>query len=126
MSLALALALLAAGVLAGTIGTAGGITSLVSYPALLAAGLSARSADVANIVALVGCWPGAALASRRELAGWAPWLRTWLPVTGVGAVTGSVLLLATPSNVFRAVVPFLVLGGAATLVLQPRLAGHGQ
>jgi hypothetical protein len=42
--------LAAAGALAGTVGTAGGITSLVSYPALLAAGVPALPADVANIV----------------------------------------------------------------------------
>ncbi|MGA3354409.1 MAG: hypothetical protein ABSD85_14685 [Acidimicrobiales bacterium] len=32
--------LVGAGVLAGVVGTAGGITSLISYPALLAVGLS--------------------------------------------------------------------------------------
>ncbi|MEV0195186.1 sulfite exporter TauE/SafE family protein, partial [Nonomuraea sp. NPDC050691] len=63
------LLLAAAGLLAGLVGTAGGITSLISYPALLAAGLPALSANVANIVAAVACWPGAALASRPELAG---------------------------------------------------------
>jgi len=47
-------ALLLAGAAAGLIGSAGGITSLVSYPALLAVGLPALSANGANDVALVG------------------------------------------------------------------------
>jgi uncharacterized membrane protein YfcA len=53
----------AAGVLAGIVGTAGGITSLVSYPALLAVGVPAFAANVVNNVALVACWPGSAPAS---------------------------------------------------------------
>ena len=50
--------LIAAGVLAGVVGTAGGITSLISYPALLWVGIPALPATVANTVAIVACWPG--------------------------------------------------------------------
>ena len=59
--------LLGAGAVAGTIGSAGGITSLVSYPALLLVGIPPLPANVANLVAAVACWPGAALTSRREV-----------------------------------------------------------
>ena len=61
--------LLLAGVIAGVVGSAGGITSLVSYPALLALGIPALPANVTNLVAGAACWPGAALTSRREMAG---------------------------------------------------------
>ena len=64
-----AVLILVAGIIAGIVGSAGGITSLVSYPALLIAGVPALAANVANIVALVACWPGSALASRPELRG---------------------------------------------------------
>lgn len=111
-----------AGVVAGLVGTAGGITSLVSYPALLAAGLPALAANVANIVALVACWPGAALASQPELRGRGPWLRRWTPVAALGGIAGSVLLLFTPPGVFARVVPFLVAAGSLALLAQPRLA----
>jgi hypothetical protein len=40
----------------------------------------------------------------------------------VGAVAGAALLLTTPGEVFRAVVPFLVLLACGLLLLQPRLA----
>lgn len=116
------LLLLGAGTVAGTVGTAGGITSLISYPALLAAGLSPLVANVTNIVALVTCWPGSALASRPELAGQAPWLRRWAPLAVVGAVVGSGLLLSTPAGVFGQVVPFLLVFAAISLLLQPRLS----
>jgi uncharacterized protein len=114
--------LLGAGAVAGLVGSAGGITSLVSYPALLAVGLPALSANVANIVALVGCWPGSALASQPELEGKGPWLRRWAPLAAVGGAAGSVLLLETSAATFARVVPFLVAGASLALLLEPRLA----
>jgi uncharacterized membrane protein YfcA len=114
--------LVAAGALAGLVGTAGGITSLVSYPALLFAGVAPLQANVANIVALVACWPGSAAASRPELAGRGAWLRRWAVVAALGGTVGSVLLLVTPAGIFGRVVPFLVAIGSLALLLQPRIA----
>ena len=51
ISISDSLALVAAGATAGLVGTAGGITSVVSYPALLAVGLPAHLANVANNIA---------------------------------------------------------------------------
>lgn len=121
-----------AGVLAGVTGTAGGITSLVSYPALLWAGVPALQANVANIVALVACWPGSALASRPELEGKGPWLRRWTAVAVGGGTAGSELLLNTPPGLFSKVVPFLVAAGSLILLFQPKITagsregGHGE
>jgi uncharacterized membrane protein YfcA len=119
-----ALFLAVAGVVAGLVGTAGGITSLVSYPALLWTGVAPLQANVANIVALIACWPGSALASRPELRGRGPWLRRWGIVAAAGGTTGSVLLLVTPAGVFGRVVPFLVVAGSVALLLQPRIAAR--
>jgi uncharacterized protein len=116
--------LILAGVVAGLVGTAGGITSLVSYPALLLVGLPTLTANVANIVAIVTCWPGSALASRPELRGQARWLRRWTAVAAVGGGAGAVLLLLTSPGLFARVVPFLVALGSLALLLQPRLAAH--
>jgi hypothetical protein len=116
--------LLVAGVLAGLVGSAGAITSLVSYPALLAVGVPALAASVANSVALVFCWPGSALASRPELVGRASWLRRWLPLPVVGGAVGAALLLLTPPRVFVTVVPFLVTGASLAVLLEPRVAAR--
>lgn len=113
--------LLAAGGLAGLVGSAGAITSLVSYPALLAVGLSDRAAGIANVVALVGCWPGSALASRPELRGRGGWLWRWMPVSVAGAAAGTGLLLLTSPGAFADIVPVLVAGGALALLLEPWL-----
>jgi uncharacterized protein len=113
--------LLAAGMLAGIVGTAGAITSLVSYPALLLVGLAPRAAGVANIVALVATWPGSALTSGPELQGRGRWLRAHLPAAALGGLGGAVLLLATPPGAFTRIVPFLVLVGALALLAAPPL-----
>jgi uncharacterized membrane protein YfcA len=117
-----AVALVAAGALAGVVGTAGGILSLVSYPALLALGLSPLTANVSNLVAAVSCWPGAALGSRPELKGRARWLRRWGPTAAIGAGIGTALLLLTPAGVFARIVPWLVLLGAFSLLLEPQIS----
>jgi uncharacterized protein len=120
----------AAGVVAGIVGTAGGITSLISYPALLAVGVPALTANVANIVALVTCGPGAALASRPELAGRVGWVRRWSLVAAAGGMAGAALLLLTPAGSFGRIVPYLVALGSVALLVQPRVSalrdGHGR
>jgi uncharacterized protein len=118
------LLLFGAGVVAGLVGTAGGITSLVSYPALLLAGVAPVQANIANLVALVACWPGSAVASRPELRGRGPWLLRWGIVAATGGTAGSVLLLNTSAGIFSRVVPFLVAAGSLALLFQPWLAAR--
>lgn len=118
--------LIGAGLLAGAVGTAGGITSLVSYPALLAVGLPALSANVTNIVAILACWPGSALSSRPELTGRGRWLRRWCLLAGAGGALGSLLLLSTPVGVFERIVPYLLVLAAIGLLVQPRLSAWQQ
>jgi uncharacterized membrane protein YfcA len=116
--------LVGAGAVAGLVGTAGGITSLVSYPALLLAGVAPLQANIANLVALVACWPGSAVASQPELRGRGPWLLRWGSVAAVGGTAGSLLLLNTSAGVFGRVVPFLVAAGSLALLFQPWLAAR--
>ncbi|MCD2192166.1 sulfite exporter TauE/SafE family protein [Actinomycetospora endophytica] len=116
--------LVVAGLVAGTVATAGGIASLVSYPALLLAGLPPLPADVANLIAFVVCGPGSSLTSRRELRTMGTALRRGVPVAAGGAVVGAFLLVVTPPGAFGHVAPFLVLAAGAGLALQPWLTGH--
>ena len=116
--------LVGAGAVAGLVGTAGGITSLVSYPALLLAGVAPLQANIANLIALVACWPGSAMTSQPELRGRGPWLLRWGIVAAAGGTAGSLLLLNTSAGVFGRVVPFLVAAGALALLFQPWLAAR--
>lgn len=103
-------------------GSAGAITSLVSYPALLAAGIPPLPANVTNAVALVGSFTGSAMGSQPELAGQLRWLARWTPLMAAGSVGGVVLLLATPSRLFTRIVPFLLVAAVAALLAQPLAA----
>lgn len=114
--------LLVAGVVAGIVGTAGGITSLVAYPALLAVGVAPLTANVTCSVALLGSGASSAARSRPDLAGHAATLRTWLPVTVVLSLAGAAVLVTTPDRLFDRIVPFLVATGALVLLLQPRIS----
>jgi uncharacterized protein len=113
--------LLITGIVAGIVGSGGGITSLVSYPALLAVGIPPLPANVVNLVAAAAIGPGSAVTSRRELADAGPVLLRLLPIAALGSVVGSVLLLTTPAGMFARMVPFLVVGGSVVLLAQPAL-----
>lgn len=115
--------LAAAGVVAGIIGTAGGITSLVAYPALLAAGLPPVSANVTNSVALLGSGFGSSLRAGKDLRGHSSTLKQWLPITVGFSLVGAAALLLTPGEVFAKIVPWLVVIGSLALLLQPQLRG---
>jgi uncharacterized membrane protein YfcA len=107
-----------AGVIAGVAGSVAGLASLVSYPALLAVGLPALTANVTNTVALVSYTLSAASFSRTELAGQAGRLRRLAMTTALG--------LSTPAPVFEQLVPLLIGGASLVLLLQPgitRLTG---
>lgn len=113
--------ILLVGLAAGIIGTAGGITSLVSYPGLILAGLSPLTANVANLVAMVATWPSSAASSRRELHGSTRELMPLVISAACGGVLGTALLLTTSAIVFEQIVPVLVLVGSASLLSQPAI-----
>jgi uncharacterized protein len=116
------LLLLGVGVVGGAIGSAGGITSFVSYPALLAVGLTPLVANVSQAVAFAASWPGSMAGSRPELRGQKAWLMRWALLVCTGGAVGVVLLLCLPSGAFASVVPYLLGSGSVVLLLQPLLA----
>lgn len=107
-----------AGILAGIASSVAGLASLVSYPALLLAGIPPVAANVTNTAALIFTGVGSGVASRRELKGQKRELLRLLPLTVGGSVCGGLLLLAAPASSFEHVVPFFIFG-AALLILKP-------
>jgi uncharacterized membrane protein YfcA len=106
---------------AGAINAVAGGGSLISFPALIAAGYVAKTANVTNTVAL---WPGYAGGSfgyRQELSRQRRRVLLLLPAAAAGALVGSVVLLATPTSAFDAIVPFLILFACALLAVQEPL-----
>ena len=118
MSLIEGPALFVAGVTAGLVGGVAGLASVVSYPALLATGLSPISANVTNTAALVFSGIGSTVGSRPELRGQRRRARV-LGVTGLaGGLLGAVLLLLTPSDAFAKLVPWLIGFGSVAILLR--------
>lgn len=113
--------LLVAGVGSGLIGYATGLASLVSFPVLLALGLSPLSANVTNSVALTGITLGGVTSARRELTGQRSRLLRFGAVGLLGGAVGALLLLRLPPGVFELVVPWLVAFGSVLLLLRPWL-----
>ncbi len=117
-----ALGLAVAAFLAGAINAVAGGGSLVSFPAIVAAGYDTKAANVTNTVAL---WPGYAAGSwgyREELDRQLGRVARLTLPSILGAVTGSIILLATPTDVFDVVVPFLILLACGLMLSQDRLA----
>jgi uncharacterized membrane protein YfcA len=116
------LLLCGAGLLAGAMNALAGGGSFVTLPALIAAGLPSVQANASNTVALV---PGG-LASAWAYRGPAlrvcgvP-LRQLVVVTLAGGLAGSLLLLATPSQDFDRILPWLLLLATLAIAFGPRL-----
>ena len=119
MTAADVLALIGAGALAGVVSTVAGLASLVSYPVLLALGLSPLSANVTNTMALTFTGAGAAAGSRPELAGQGGRVLRLGAVTMLGGAAGAAVLLLTPPGAFEYVAPALIGGSSLALLLQP-------
>lgn len=108
------------GILAGIVSSVSGLASLVSYPALLAVGISPVYANVTNTASLIFSDIGSGIASTPELRGHKREILTLLPLTAAGGLCGAVLLLIAPSKSFEYIVPFLILA-AAVLILFPQM-----
>lgn len=111
------LAFLAA-LVGGVMNSMAGGGTLVTFPAIVALGLSPL---VANATSTVGLWPGAVGSMwgyRSELIGAKPWvIRLTLPSL-LGGAAGALLLLGTGEARFAQIVPFLVLGATVLFMLQ--------
>ncbi|TWS21518.1 sulfite exporter TauE/SafE family protein [Tsukamurella asaccharolytica] len=109
------------GFAAGLIGYITGLASLVSYPALLAMGLSPVSANVTNTVAMVAVGGGSIASSASELRKNPAQMRSLAVLAIAGGLVGSALLLLAPGSTFENVVPVLIAVAAVAILLQPRL-----
>lgn len=116
-----ALGILAAGTAAGGINTIVGSGSLISFPTLLAAGYDPVVANVTNTVGIVPGSISGAIGYREELRGQRERIRHLGVASFLGGVTGAVLLLVLPGEVFDAIVPALILVACVLVAVQPRL-----
>jgi uncharacterized membrane protein YfcA len=110
--------LVVAGVGAGLVGSIAGLASLISYPALLATGLPPVTANITNTVALVLNGVGSVSASRPELVGQGRRVLRLAGAAVLGGAAGAALLLSTPTSAFERIVPWLIAGASAAILVQ--------
>ena len=102
---------IAGGILSGLIGGA----ALVTFPALLAAGLPPVNAAACNLFSLIPANIAAAATERALLPPASRALFGLLATSAVGSVIGATLLMVTPGRMFEVLVPVLL--GFATVLL---------
>ncbi len=107
---------------AGMINSVAGGGTLISFPALVWLGRDAVMANATNSIAL---WPGSfasMLGYRRELAGSRTWVLAFTAPSVLGGALGAVLLLKTPPDAFRVIVPYLILAATILVAVQDQVS----
>jgi uncharacterized membrane protein YfcA len=108
----------------GIVNSLAGGGAFLTFPTLLAAGISAIDANASSTVALCPGQFVSAWASRPALketdAQWRRDLMTLAIISLIGGTLGAVLLLVTPSAAFSRLVPWLLLFATAVLVFGMR------
>ena len=121
MTLAHALEIFGAGIVAGTINTVVGSGTLFTFPVLLAVGYAPVTANVSNTVGLVPGSVSGAVGYRRELAGQRDRLVRFSCASAAGGIVGAILLLSLPPSAFKDIVPAFIVIALVLIVLQSRI-----
>ncbi len=115
------LAVAAAGAGAGVANSIAGGGALITFPTMVALGLSPLSANVTNTVGIVPASVGGAIGYADLLREQGSRFARLLAPLLLGAAAGSVALLLTSNDAFEAIVPVLIAASCLLLLLQPRL-----
>lgn len=110
-----------AGIGAGAINAVVGSGTLITFPTLVTLGYPPVTATMSNAVGLVAGGVSGTWGYRRELRGQWSRLRWQIPASLIGAAGGAWLLLHLPEKVFVTVVPVLLIGALALVILGPRI-----
>jgi hypothetical protein len=111
-----------AGLIASAINAAAGGGTLLTFPSLLAAGLSPLAANATSTVGLLTGYFSSVGGYREDMRRMRGEVLASVIPSIVGGVLGAWLLLALGSAFFNRIIPALLIGSAATLLLQPLFA----
>jgi uncharacterized membrane protein YfcA len=114
--------LFGAGFIAGLMNAIAGGGTIVSFPALIFAGISSISANATSTVALLPGTLAGMIGYRRLLPAVWKWIRAFAMVSLIGGLIGGILLTKTPEPLFDRLVPFLILFATILFTAQPFFA----
>jgi uncharacterized protein len=103
---------------AGIINALAGGGTLISFPTLVALGIPELTANITNTVALCPGYLGGSITQKEDLKGQKRRLWILLPAAIIGGITGALLLIVISDQVFRILVPFLVIFASLLLAVQ--------
>jgi hypothetical protein len=115
------LLLLAAGVAGGIINALAGGATLITFPAMLAAGLPAVIANASNAVAILPGHSIAALADRGKLPPPTRRAISFVAVSTLGGAVGASVLLLLPERLFVLPVPALIAFATLLFAFAPQI-----
>jgi len=115
------LLLFAAGLAGGVVTAVVGGSSLITFPAMLAAGLPPVIASTSNTIALTPSTFAAAAADFERMPRWRAWFGVVAGAAIVGSAGGAFLLLWLPERAFTAAVPLLIALATALFAFSGRI-----
>lgn len=121
MTLPEILLLFAGGLLAGFINVLAGGAGFMTFPLLLAAGMTEIEANASNFVAVVPANLVGTVVYRKELTSVRKWLGFRMVLAAVGGSLGSWILINTGQASFEAAIPWLLLFATASFALGPAI-----
>jgi len=98
-----------AGAIAGLMNAIAGGGTIITFPALIFAGIPAIAANATSTLALLPSALGYTFAYRGNIRAVWRWIKMFAVVSLLGGLVGSYLLVRTPPAIFDWLVPFLIL-----------------
>ncbi len=108
------------GVLVGGINGMAGGASVISYPVLLATGMSPVSAAISNALGVTPANFFALISVRHQMRDYLHQYKKLIAISIACSATGAFMLLTVPPGVFEKMVPFLLLGASLTFLIKPK------
>ncbi len=110
----------AVGILVGGINGMAGGASVISYPVLLATGMSPVSAAISNALGVTPANFFALIAVRHQMRAYFKEYRKLIIISVIGSTAGALLLLSVPPGVFEKMVPFLLLFASLSFLIKAK------
>ena len=108
------------GVLVGGINGMAGGASVISYPVLLATGMSPVNAAISNALGVTPANFFALISVRNQMRAYFNEYKNLIFISIIGSTTGAILLLNVPPGVFEKMVPFLLLFASLSFLIKAK------
>jgi len=110
----------ATGILVGAINGMAGGASVISYPVLLATGMSPVNAAISNALGVTPANFFALIAVRHQMRAYFQEYKKLIIISIIGSSVGAVALLTVPPGVFEKMVPFLLLFASLSFLIKAK------